>query len=329
MGNIKGSKYASFPDIGGAGEMIYTAVRFSGYTIEYDYRDPSGYFSPIVDENHLPTAETDYNIKGQDILFSLTNMYHILNRGPYPNDRRQAVLDWCVKYMHPFNTVELTKLIHSSGELTQADFSAIRKAASFSLEEFFDELDKLYSASFYFHALKKAKEGRDTYLARSTYTKGNYREGLPFFEKYKRLGDEEYLKKIDEDYPVLLENLLYLVPKFQMSLALNDETGKVGLYSHIDSVFDIAWFALMRIIAKDAPPSDSDDERPLYSSDPYICCNACGRYVKRRCPRQKYCDNSDCQRLRKRRNQKDFYDRAKEKKIKKDVDDRKEENSSL
>lgn len=69
------------------------------------------------------------------------------------------------------------------------------------------------------------------------------------------------------------------------------------------------------IIAKDAPPLDSDDDKPLYSNDPYICCNACGRYVKRRCPRQQYCDNPDCQRLRKRRNQKDFYDRHKEKKV--------------
>ena len=116
--------------------------------------------------------------------------------------------------MHPFNTVELTKLIHSSDKLTESDFSAIRKAGSFSFEEFFSELDKLSSASFFFHALKKAKEDRDTYLARNTYTKGNYREGLPFFEKYKRLDDGEYLKRIDEDYPVLLGNLLYLVPKF-------------------------------------------------------------------------------------------------------------------
>jgi len=179
MGNIKQSKYAGFQEIGGAGEMIYTAVRFSGYTIEYDYRDPSGYFSPIVDENHLPSTETDYNIKGQDILFSLTNMYHELNRGSYPNDRRQPVLDWCSKFMHPFNTVELTKLIHSSDKLTEANFSAIRKAGSFSFEEFFSELDKFSSASFFFHALKKAKKDGDTYLARNTYAKGNYREGLP------------------------------------------------------------------------------------------------------------------------------------------------------
>lgn len=158
------------------------------------------------------------NIKGQDILFSLTNMYHELNRGSYPNDRRQPVLDWCSKFMHPFNTVELTKLIHSSDKLTEANFSAIRKAGSFSFEEFFSELDKFSSASFFFHALKKAKKDGDTYLARNTYAKGNYREGLPFFEKYKRLDNDEYLRRIDEDYPVLLENLLYLVRKFQMSL---------------------------------------------------------------------------------------------------------------
>ena len=61
-----------------------------------------------------------------------------------------------------------------SEELTEADFIAIRRAASFTFYEFFDELHNLASANFYYSALKKAKEDRDTYLARSTYYTGNY-----------------------------------------------------------------------------------------------------------------------------------------------------------
>ena len=297
--------------------MIYTAVRFSGYTIDYDKRDRSGYFTPVVDKDHLPSAAVDYSIKGHEILYSLSNMYHILNRGPYPNDARGAVMEWRVKYMHPFNTVELEKLCNKSGKLTEADFIAIRRAASFTFYEFFDELNNLASANFYYSALKKAKEDRDTYLARSTYYTGNYyKDGLPFFEKYRNIRDDkEYLKRIDEDYPELLDKLISLFPKFQMSLQLNEDTGRVGIYSHIDSVFDIAWFALARIVAREAPPEDSDDEKPLYSNEPYICCNACGTYVKRTGLRQQYCNEPACQKARKRRNQKNFYDREKEKKV--------------
>lgn len=78
----------------------------------------------------------------------------------------------------------------------------------------------------------------------------------------------------------------------------------------------------MRTIFKDAPPYDSDDsiQIPLHL---YML------MVKKKGLRQQYCDNPDCQRLRKRRNRKDFYDRAKEKKIKKDQDDEKEESTSL
>ncbi len=167
--------------------------------------------------------------------------------------------------MHPFNTVELEKLCNKSGVLTTADFTAIKREASFTFYEFFDELHNLATAAFYYSALKKAREDRDTYLARSTYYRGNYyKDGLPFFEKYRNIEDDrEYLRRIDEDYPELLDKLIFLFPKFQMSLQVNEDTGRVGIYSHLGSVFDIAWLLLPESLQEKRRPRTAMTTRAL------------------------------------------------------------------
>ena len=99
-----------------------------------------------------------------------------------------------------------------------------------------------------------------------------------------------------------------------MKLTKNRQTGKIGMYGDIDSVFDLAWYAFAREVATDAPPPDTDsDSILLYGTSSYICCLSCGRYVKRTGPRQRYCDDPDCQAVRKRMNSKDCYNRKKAK----------------
>ena len=158
--------------------------------------------------------------------------------------------------------------------------------------------------------------GKNTQPARALYFEGKLEDGLPFFESYRNIQDDgEYIQAVKKDYEELTDFLLGLFPEHRMKLTKNRNTGKIGMYGDIDSVFDLAWYAFAREVATDAPPPDTDpDSILLYGTSSYICCLSCGRYVKRTGPRQRYCDDPDCQAVRKRMNSKDCYNRKKVKK---------------
>ncbi|MBQ0071937.1 MAG: hypothetical protein KBS81_08845 [Spirochaetales bacterium] len=301
---------SGFPEIGGAGELIYTSVRFSGYELAYD-PDGTEFIRPILDDEHRPVVKKDYDLKGHVLLYELANLYKRINSWEDPVDSRKAVMDWCSSHIHPFNTIELADACRT---LDGLDDNTIRIDGSFTFDEFMDKLSRLSCTLFYHHALRSARLDRDTSLARMMYYEGRFHENYPFFERYRNLEDDEYLARLDEDYPSHLRNLLDCVPPFEMTLQVNEDSGRVGMYAHIDTLFDICWFALSRIIATDAPPEDSDDDGPLHTNKPYICCKACGTYLVKTGIRQQYCGNPDCQRVRNRKKQKEHYERQKLKK---------------
>lgn len=90
-------------------------------------------------------------------------------------------------------------------------------------------------------------------------------------------------------------------PEFKVSLQFEKRSDKIGMYADIDSVFDICWYTFSRLVADIAPPLDEDLDS-MYSNGSYICCLNCGKYVKRKGPRQKYCSERECQRVRNRAN---------------------------
>ena len=167
----------------------------------------------------------------------------------------------------------------------------------------------------FYRALIAVTIGKNTQPARALYFEGKLEDGLPFFESYRNIQDDrEYIQAVKKDYEELTDFLLGLFPEHRMKLTKNRNTGKTGMYGDIDSVFDLAWYEFAREVATDAPPPDTDpDSALLYGSSFYICCLSCGRYVKRTGPRQRYCDDPDCQAVRKRMNSKDCYNRKKEK----------------
>ena len=64
---------SGFPEIRGAGELIYTSVRFPGYELAYD-SDETEFIRPILDDEHIPVVKKDYDLKGHVLLYELANL---------------------------------------------------------------------------------------------------------------------------------------------------------------------------------------------------------------------------------------------------------------
>ena len=97
---------------------------------------------------------------------------------------------------------------------------------------------------------------------------------------------------------------------YKVSLQFEKRFDKIGMYADIDSVFDICWYTFSRLVSDIAPPLDEDLDS-MYSNGSYICCLNCGKYVKRKGPRQKYCSEPDCQAVRNRTKFQNYYKRQK------------------
>lgn len=108
-----------------------------------------------------------------------------------------------------------------------------------------------------------------------------------------------------DNYGELLDKLIERIPDFNMRLKVNPKTNRIEFSADVNSVFDIAWFTLARMISEDPPPENKgrSDDRP---EGIMICCRHCGDFLIRRNGRQEYCDKPDCQKARNAKNQREF-----------------------
>ena len=73
----------------------------------------------------------------------------------------------------------------------------------------------------------------------------------------------------------------------------------------INSVFDIAWYTLARMLSEQPEPEQmgKEAERP---EGIMICCKNCGRFIIRTAKQQQYCNSKECQKVRNAQNQREF-----------------------
>lgn len=307
-----GTDHIGFTEIGGAGEVVYRVIRFKTYNVDRTNNNKE-IIMPVITPVSEPIEGVDYQLNGQELLFSLCNLYHIINDPHYPVPVSERIRFWCQQNVQPYNLKGLSESYKIDNSFLS--WEMMQKDASFYVEEFVNDLCGIGMVMDFYNALYEAHFKRNPSFARNLYYEGNIKDSFPFFEKYVKFeDDEEYLRHIDEDFDYLETVLLGLFPEFKMTLQKDEKSGRIGIFADIDSIFDLCWYAFERLIASDAPPVDTDyDSDILYSSASYICCLACGTYVKRKGPRQKYCDNPACQAARKRINFKNFYNRQKAK----------------
>ncbi len=302
--------FLSFTEIGGVGEMIYTAVRFPAYVAEYD-EQRDHVMIPLFSGVVPPKAGNDYYLTGQDLLVSLCNLYHQINTPGSTVVISEAVREWCTNNILPYNNEAVCELVESDPKAHITMGHIIKSDASFYIDEFVKDLCSLGTAFELHFALNKALVCNDIRFARDLYYEGRVCDSFAFLEKYSQYeSDEEYLKHIKADKTALMTQLIELFPDFRMRLKMNRRSKKIEYGADVSSVFDICWYTFARMVADIAPPADMsiDDE---YSQGSILSCMACGRYFLRKGSRQKYCKSWECQAARNRKNRKASYARHK------------------
>lgn len=93
-----------------------------------------------------------------------------------------------------------------------------------------------------------------------------------------------------------------------MKLKLNTVTGRFEFSEDTDSVFDITWYTLARMISE-YPALKNRTNEEARPEGIMICCRNCGKFIIRKSNRHEFCDAEECQKARNARKQKAYRDR--------------------
>ena len=297
-----------FTEIGGIGEMKYTAVKFPEYVV--DYTEKGQVIKPVYSATIKPTGGTDDSLTGQELLVSLCNLYRQINNPNSTEEISDTIWEWCRVNIHPYNIEELCETINSSKYAHIEYYDIIQQEATFGLKRFEKDLCELGKAFEFFFALKRITGSSDAECGRNLYYEGRLCDTIPFLERYKKIkDDDDYITQVYEDYKELTAKLLDLFPDFNMRLK-TDSKGKVLYAADVKSVFDIAWYTFARMVADVSAPIDESLDYMFYQGS-VLSCLACGEYFVRHSSRQLYCDSPFCQAERNRKNRRNCYARKK------------------
>lgn len=304
--------YFGFTEIGGVGEMIYSAVRFPAYAVE-ENSDGQQVIVPVFSATMPPKGGIDYSLTGQELLASLCTLYQRINDPNSTESIPLAVWKWCTENVYPYNSEELYEFLESEKHAHIKYWETIQHAATFTVDRFLKDLGRLGSTFEFYYALSRAINLDDVEYARGLYYEGRICDGLSCLEKYSRFkSDDFFLKYLKKDKDMLRELLVGMFPDFRMRLQINPRKDIIEYGAEIFSVFDICWYSFARLISQNAPPGDYDN-RYVYASNSILTCMACGGYFVRHSGRQQYCMNPNCQAERNRKNRRACYARKKEK----------------
>lgn len=338
MTNILG-----FKEIGGVGQLIYHPFRFVDYEWFYDKNDICC-AKPICRPGYEPIFPNEDALTGKGLLVSLCNLAMEMNDFKNTVPREEQIITWCKKNMHPYSIDFIYTALNTDFNINSFDAEIVEKDGIFSIDEFMDDLGKLYNAVMFYVALEGICVADDL-AAYDLSKEGKYFEGYPFFEKYKKAYPEvpddilsgensrenllaemkrendyiashpveqppegEFATTPFDDYEELLNRLIELIPDFRMRMKIDPRTNRPEFSTDVQSVFDIAWYTLARMLSEDPAPENKGkpDSRP---EGIMIRCRHCGRFIIRKGKRQEYCDSEECQKARNARKQKAFRER--------------------
>ena len=327
----------SFGEIGGVGEMTYCTVRFPRYELRYE--NDAALLCPRYEENEqLIDRQADTLLTGQELLVSLCNLYRAINDPACKSNPIDMIAEWCSSNIHPYHVDSLYDLANDAGYDYDSYSDMIMQDGIFSVDDFMRDLAPLYHTTCFHHALLQLIRGNDVF-ARELYYEGRFNDGYAFFEKYKYAptvennlcsdnllaemlenaqaesfedhcydNHQEFRQNPLQDLEYLHTTLLSLFPEFKMKLRKDAKTNRILFAADVYSVFDLAWYALSRSVANDAPDYDLNPNS-MYSDGTPMACLHCGNFFIRRGPRQRYCTNPSCQAARQRINQRNLRER--------------------
>ena len=309
--NMDTGTWLSICTVAGIGESNYTAVRFEYYTIE-----ENRLFVPDTEIDNPPCRKENYSLTGQDILVSLYNLFDDINYRKNKKGHIELIGEWCKKHIHPYNINELSEHVpdiadyekmleqpnvycgeNSPRKQFQYDTKFLVIDGTFEISKFMRDLELLYFTVKTYHAIMALKDG-DSTVAKELAKEGRYCDGRSYTSRDLLSGELDTTEKMN--------SLCEYFEAQKMELKYDQIKKEFTFVPKVNSVFDIAWYALIRHIISDAASSSKDQiNYTLFR------CKCCGRLFTPTCNRQKYCADTECQYSRKRKNSKDFYNRKK------------------
>ena len=334
--------------VGGVGQLIYKLFRFK----KYEMQNANGEIlaRPICRPGFEPEFFDSDGLTGADILASLYNLALKINDFSEKKPFDELIMNWCQRVAHPYFVDELAALM-SEDEFDLAHESFfIERDGIFDVNDFMHDLGKLYQVASFAFALDMILKGYDD-AAFNLADEGRYFEGVPFLEKYKgelpEMSDEiddtpitpdELIKEMQEasrnappvhrntieegfatlpydDYYILRDKLVDMMPDFRMRLKVNRKKNIVVLAADIHSVFDIAWYTLAKKISELPLPDYKEKEEEYDSCDKpvILICPICGNAFVRvgKANRKIYCGSPECNKRRRAQNTRNCRKRQK------------------
>lgn len=291
-----------FKEVGGVGQLIYHPFRFNKYELDIDKGD-NYCVTPFCRPEYEPIFPKEDFLSGQGLLASLCNLAMQINSFDNKIQYTQLIMEWCTSNMHPYNIDFIYSELNESFDINSFDAEMVERDGTFEINTFLDDLGKLYNAVMFYVTLEGVCISDDE-AAYDLPKEGKYFEGYSFFDKYKH----PIVAIPDDDCAELRNALIDIIPEFTMKLKIDPRTNRLEFSTDINSVFDIAWLTLARMLSEDPVPEDKgkSDNRP---EGIMIRCRNCGKFIIRKSNRQAFCDAEECQKVRNARKQKAYRER--------------------
>ncbi|NCU25934.1 hypothetical protein EOM86_04350 [Candidatus Nomurabacteria bacterium] len=178
---------------------------------------------------------------------------------------------------------------------------------SFSCKKMLADLKALYEntiTAFTYKDLMDSNPGK----AKDTYK--------PLLEAGGKDICREWTEIRDADRMEHLDRFVRFLPALRMGAQYSAEAGKLLFLPYVNSVFDSAYYALVRFISIDA--GATSDTGGKTSID---LCKACGSIFVKNGNRQMYCGNMICQSVRNNRKANNYYHRKRHQEIDKFIEE--------
>lgn len=244
----------------------------------------------IVPEGKVPKFKEGFGWTYEDVLMSLCNLY-LKIKDLDANEKTKYIISWCKRNVYPYGLHLANISAFDDAHMNDARYwEAVNDfdGFTFSLNDFYNDLEKLYIMNHITTNIYNIITGRNTDDV--VWLEDNLSQSILGIE---RLSESIRLSKISRF-------LSDKFPKLEFSYAV-DNLGDLQIVPEFNSVFDVAYYIMARKRIT-SPMMDSD----MWEDD-YSICESCKMFFIKNTYNQKYCDKLECQNERNRIKSKRAY----------------------
>ena len=269
------------------------------------------------------------SLNKQNLLASLCNLY-IETKDESSEVQGRAVMKWCEKFVYPYNFNLLKNAAEANKYAEIKDYEwyylTEKRNLLFELKKFYSDLRNLVESTIELLALiemrnedrkiEKEAEETPTKSGKTISRREPKRLGVRNLLNKSKIFNSKEVSKFIEVYDgnvragksnfksFMSSRILGNVPTMQVGLKYSPTNGNIILEPSANSVFDLAWYALMRgavVMDEYMSATSYDDKKTCIAF-----CQYCYNFYVKKGNKQKYCEEDECQLYKNRRGQRTY-----------------------